>query len=80
MEEQEEAEIRLVALCKRLGKMWAKKEIVALDNMIYAGKIQECKQTLINKLYLNPKVNVQAFQNTMEEFGNLKMSTFIKFV
>lgn len=33
-----ESDIRLVALCKRLGKLWTKKEIIAIDDVIFAKK------------------------------------------
>ncbi|XP_056176695.1 uncharacterized protein LOC130140686 [Syzygium oleosum] len=77
MEESEESEIRLAALCKRLGGLWSKRKIKAVDEAISAEKIKECQLSLIGQLYQNPKINIQAFQNTMRrvwKMENVKIS------
>ncbi|KAL3718411.1 hypothetical protein ACJRO7_003537 [Eucalyptus globulus] len=65
MDDLEESEVRLAALCKRLGKLWTKNNITTVDDEIPPEKIEECRLSLIGQLYQNPKVNIQAFQNTM---------------
>lgn len=67
MAEIQESEIRVAALCRRLGYLWSRKNITAVDNAITTEKAMEGKMTLIGQLHPKPKVNIQAFQNTMRK-------------
>ncbi|KAK3413488.1 hypothetical protein EUGRSUZ_I02046 [Eucalyptus grandis] len=72
MEDMEESEVRLAALCKRLGKLWTKNNITTVDDEITPEKIEECRLSLIGQLYQNPKVNIQAFQSTMRRVWKME--------
>jgi len=72
MEDLEETEVCLAALCKRLEKLWPKNTITIVDDEITPEKIEECILSLIGQLYQNPKVNIQAFHNTMHRVWKME--------
>ncbi|KAK3429906.1 hypothetical protein EUGRSUZ_E01407 [Eucalyptus grandis] len=72
MDNEHNDERRMAALCKSLGNLWSKDDIVDVKDGIFEEKLQECKLTLFMKLYSKPNVNFQAFLNTMKRAWKTK--------
>lgn len=67
MEGKEENDLRLAALCKSLGDLWSKDDIVEVSTDIPPQKRAECNRTLFGKLFSKPNVNFPAFLTTMKK-------------
>ncbi|XP_039173894.1 uncharacterized protein LOC120296237 [Eucalyptus grandis] len=67
MESKEENEMRVAALCKSLGDLWSKEDVVEVSDEIPQQKREECSRTLFGKLYSKPNVNYLAFITTMKK-------------
>ena len=67
MEDNRERELRMAALCRRLGHLWNGRKVAVLDNVVTEAKLQECERTVFGKLHGSPSVNFLAFQATMKK-------------
>ncbi|XP_039155682.1 uncharacterized protein At4g02000-like [Eucalyptus grandis] len=67
MEGENENDLRLSALCKSLGHLWAESDVVEVSTEIPPTKMQECNLTLFGKLFSKPHVNFQAFTTVMKK-------------
>lgn len=67
MESKEENELRVAALCKKLGHLWAEEDVVAVTPEISTQKKEECSRILFGKLYSRPNVNYSAFLTAMKK-------------
>jgi len=67
MDSKEENELRVVALCKRLGHLWFEEDVVEVSLEIPSQKRDECNRTILGKLYSKPNVNYPAFLTTMKK-------------
>ena len=62
MDGNREQELKMAALCRRLGHLWTGRKIAVLDNVVIEEKLQECKHIIFGRLHGSPSVNFQAFQ------------------
>ncbi|XP_039173753.1 uncharacterized protein At4g02000-like [Eucalyptus grandis] len=67
MEGETENDLRLAALCKSLGDLWAASDVVEVSTEIPLIKRKECNLTLFGKLFSRPNVNFPAFATTMKK-------------
>lgn len=67
MDNKEENELRVAALCKRLGHLWSEEDVVEVCSEIPLQKRDECNRTILGKLYSKPNVNYPAFLSTMKK-------------
>ncbi|KAL3730240.1 hypothetical protein ACJRO7_027273 [Eucalyptus globulus] len=72
MTDQLSEENRLEALCRSLGNLWSKDDVIDVTEGISEEKLKKCRLTLFGKLYSRPNVNFQAFPNTMKRAWNTK--------
>lgn len=54
-------------LCKKSGNLWSIDDIIVMDDIDTAKQEIECLLMLIGKLFTNPFINFQTFQNTMKK-------------
>ncbi|KAK2632255.1 hypothetical protein EUGRSUZ_L01803 [Eucalyptus grandis] len=67
MDRKDDNELRVAALCKRLGHLWSEEDVVEVNPEISLQKRDECKRTILGKLYSRPNVNVPAFFTTLKK-------------
>lgn len=65
MDKLKENQLRLAALCKRMGDLWSEDEVTELDAHIPDKDKQESDLILYGKLISKPNVNFPAFISTM---------------
>ncbi|KAK3412030.1 hypothetical protein EUGRSUZ_I00784 [Eucalyptus grandis] len=66
MENEEEKQLRVAALCRSLGHLWSEKDVTVREE-VPTDKITECQHTLFGKLLSHLNVNFQAFCTTMKK-------------
>ncbi|KAL3722039.1 hypothetical protein ACJRO7_034397 [Eucalyptus globulus] len=66
MNERENNQLRLVALCRRMVDLWSEEDITDLRDAISEEEKKQNKLTLYGKLFSKSNVNFQAFTNTMK--------------
>jgi len=67
MERKDDNELRVAALCKKLGYLWSEEDVVEVSPEISQTKKEECERTLLGKLFSKPNVNFPAFVSTMKK-------------
>jgi len=56
MEEERKNHLRMMALCRRMGDLWAEENVTELDAEIPQNAKQESKLLLYGKLFSKPNV------------------------
>jgi len=67
MDRKDDNELRVAALCKRLGHLWSEEDVVEVNPEISLQKRDECKRTILGKLYSKPNVNFPASFTTIKK-------------
>ncbi|KAF8016994.1 hypothetical protein BT93_H2254 [Corymbia citriodora subsp. variegata] len=71
MESTQANQLRLVALCKKMGDLWAEDEVTVLHDTSPESQPQDNDFILYGKLLSKPNVNFQAFYSTMKRSWKL---------
>ncbi|XP_056168135.1 uncharacterized protein LOC115664946 [Syzygium oleosum] len=76
MEKINDEETRMAALCKSLGSLWSDSDIAIMKGVVSPEKLKECNLTIFGKIFNNPSISFQAFQNTMRRSWRSDSVTF----